>query len=282
MADLTVPVLSVPSAPNFHSLALFVCHLFIDGNFRNGHILYDPKVYDGHLKIQIDSICPNQIPWHRTDITEANLSPKNFSASTDDILQLIFLDPQHSKENIDKVKDASTYYRIFVFVSNEDEIDSVKESLRVTKRHLMTDSHALILHYDSKDEDIHVGWILENHDGKDKTTDSDMTAIALPSQPNNDNHMNSFDRTFGQYERMQSIIVGAPVYLNRVDGYIFLYRIMYMTNYFAAVLHSPVIKLTILLLSDGSFIEHRTVTQNKMRFYNELGTYYDLEHIEQT
>lgn len=94
-----------PSISNVHNLAMFICHLFIDGNFRYCHILYDPKVFDNQLTNQIDSICLVQIPWLTSDITQGSLSPWQANERTDPVLQLIFFDPKYSTEQNNKFSE---------------------------------------------------------------------------------------------------------------------------------------------------------------------------------
>lgn len=85
--------------PNFHNLALFICHLFIDGQFRNGHIFYDPNVFQvGQLISEIQSTCPTSIPWISTDVTDKPVLPWKSNERTDHILQLIFFDPNRRNE----------------------------------------------------------------------------------------------------------------------------------------------------------------------------------------
>lgn len=104
-------------SPNFRNLALFICYTFIGGNFRHGHILYDPNIFNDNLISEIDSNCPAQIPWQATDIIQLSLLPVNSGERTDHILQLIFLDPEHLEENISEFERFLTFYRIFIFVS---------------------------------------------------------------------------------------------------------------------------------------------------------------------
>lgn len=60
----------IPNTTPFHSLALFICHLFIDGKFRSGHVLYEPNALDDRIFTEIKSICPEPMPWQTIDITQ--------------------------------------------------------------------------------------------------------------------------------------------------------------------------------------------------------------------
>lgn len=115
---------------NYSELAIFICHLFIDGHFRTGHILFNPKIFDGHLLNEIDMICPQTIPWISTDITENVAFPWNSPSSTDHILQLIFDETKYSTGHaVDQ--DWHTIYHIFVCLLNDS--DDWKKSIPVWK-----------------------------------------------------------------------------------------------------------------------------------------------------
>lgn len=65
----------IPNISNSSKLALFIRHLFVNGNFRFGHILYDPNEFNSDLTARIDTTCLVQIPWQTTDITQSSLLP---------------------------------------------------------------------------------------------------------------------------------------------------------------------------------------------------------------
>lgn len=78
MSSSTALFLGVSNISSYFNLALFICTLFTDGRFQYVHILYD-----GRLAIEISSICPNEISWHQTDISEPILSPHGLYQSFD-------------------------------------------------------------------------------------------------------------------------------------------------------------------------------------------------------
>lgn len=93
---------------NFNDLALFICHLFVDGHFRTGHILYNQNLFDGHLISEFNSVCPETIPWLMTDVTKTSSVLWDTKDRTDNILQLIFFEPGNSLKEIDKYKNYLT------------------------------------------------------------------------------------------------------------------------------------------------------------------------------
>lgn len=148
--SLFQPIITM-TLSNFHNLALFICHLFIDGQFRTGHILHDSNEFQiNHLIDEIDQLnCSHQIPWLLTDVTKPFSLSWKFNERNDHILQLIFFDLIQLPNAIDDFKDILTFYRLFIFTSvigetNKKQIDMVKK-LKSTKL-----LNSVIL-YDSKD-----------------------------------------------------------------------------------------------------------------------------------
>lgn len=112
---------TLSSSLNFSRLALFVCHLFIDGHFRTGCILHDPKTIDiSQIISEVDSICPQPIPWLSIDINKPFSSPWQPNEQTDHILQLNLIDLENSEQSINNFKDLITFYHLFVFYSNDE------------------------------------------------------------------------------------------------------------------------------------------------------------------
>lgn len=188
---MTHSVQLAPEVPNFYNLALFICHLFIDGNFRTGHILYDPNIFDDQLISKIDSVCPHTIPWLTTDVTEATSSHWQPPERSDHILQLIFFNPNHLQKKVNKYKHFLTFYRLFVLQSGdkgkvEKRISAVRES------ETNFSSSSMILDYSSKDQSFNV-------------CDNLNEVIII------DVGENSFQATFGKYEKNWMLAINSVV-----------------------------------------------------------------------
>lgn len=226
--------LSVPSATNFQTLALFICKLFIGGRFRNLHTLFDPNVFDDHLTTDLDSICTNQISWHSTDVTQPSLLPWNVADHTEHILQLIFFDPKHLAKEIDLFKEYFSFYRIFLFDSTDGQIDTEKATSEIKKLSSVFDSNTLIVSYDKKNGDVRV---------KSTSQDDDVIFNSNSSV----GHVILFDRTFGEYERKRPMRIRAHLYYGVFDNelkHIPDFRMLYLANYFGAVFNTSNIQMT--------------------------------------
>lgn len=198
-------------SPDFRNSALFICYSFIGGNFRHGHILYDPNLFNDNLISEIDSNCPSQIPWLATDITKSSLLPVNSGERTDHILQLIFLDPEHLVEKISEFERYLTFYRIFIFVSTGDEVET-KGNIHVVRN---VSPNALVVHYNAANGSLVVHLTSKTDEAieclegdKCQMEDPNINEPARIKDRSVDEHV--FDRTFGHNKRMQSIIIGTP------------------------------------------------------------------------
>lgn len=244
----------------FHNLALFICHLFIDGGFRNGHILYDPSVFDGHLITEIGSNCSAEIPWLMTDITQPSSQPWTSIERTDHILQLIFFDPNRLAEDIVQFKEYLTFYRIFVFHSTSDQIELKKRTSIIKERNPIFNSSSLIVENDSKTDTVNVHWITEDHE-----------AVRHRICSTNQCNERIFDQTFGLYDQKRSIGIrtsGVPVTKNGHTSMDPLYGSIYFANFFASNLKDSYINMT--LINKEKVWPSTTVMQKKRRFYKEI------------
>lgn len=162
------PFVPNPSTLNqFHNLALFVCHLFIDGNFRAGHILFDPNVFDSELISEIQVKCPQSGPWLTTDVSQPPSSTWTPNERTDKILQLIFFDPDDFQRKCDDFKEYFVFYRLFIFPSTEEAaLDHQAISLREASSPF--DSSSLAVHFSSERVSVLAHWIQSDSrvDGK--------------------------------------------------------------------------------------------------------------------
>lgn len=249
---------------NFHNLALFICHLFIDGGFRHGHILYDPKVFDNHLITKIDSICLVKIPWLTTDFTQPSTLAWHHSERTDHILQLIFFDPNHLAEDIDKFKDYFTFYRIFVFDSTATKIKTQQQPRKsiIRERNPVFNSSSLILEYNTDNDLVSV------------TGETTLNSTKYSIRNKSIKYEHIFDETFGKFEQLRPIAVRALGVFRDKGGqstYDPLHGQLYYANFFALNLNETYLNMTFAPVGsfNGSW-PYKTVIQNKRKYYKEL------------
>lgn len=257
---------------NLYNLALFICHLFNDGQFQIGHILYDPKVFDGSLVTKIDSIC--LIPWLKFDITQNSSLTWHQGERTDHILQLIHFDPRFLPEQIDEFKENFTFYRIFLFPTT-DEISMKQRISVIGKSNPILSSNPLILHYDSKNDLIYVhltsefsakSEILEE---RENINPSDQLVRDSPS-PVHENK-NLFDRTFRDFDRKQPIVIKVPVARRTKDGQtiiVYVFDQHYFANYFLSTLHITYVNMTFVPIDNPTASSTNQLLVPKQRKYH--------------
>lgn len=275
----------LPSVSDFYNLALFICHLFIDGQFRNGHILYDPTVFDSRFITDMESICPHQIPWRTTNIYQPSSFPWDPNQRSDHILQLIFFEPRFVSFNIDQFRVYFSYYRIFAFSStNGIETRKLAAILKNINPFLIHSSSNLVVHYNTQNGEIDVDWIPNisriGGDGDDQLN-VDPKAIAVRSSVNDVVHENLFSLTFGLNERMQITKITADGTIFRNSFHINMdFRTCYFMNYYYLALKSPCIRWSFTNVSNNVLSSDKVVRYsfpNHSKFYKELLTKYNLE-----
>lgn len=199
MAPLTPFALNIP---NYQNLTIFICHLFMIGNFRTGHILYDPHIFDGRVLTKIGTNCTRSIPWITTDFTKPYSLLWKFDDFTDDILQLIFID----SENLPKSISFMTYYLMFVITSKLGE-NAENRIVEMGKQTWTIKDNYLVLDITSKDNGMKVYSFPRRHNIKTPYKES----IQLQIRSTNFGRRNLFDATFGEIDRNRAFIIS---YLN--------------------------------------------------------------------
>lgn len=206
---MTLSNILAPDITNFHTLALFVCQLFIDGNFRTGHLVYDSQISDDRLITETNLICSHQIPWITTDINIPTQSSHwTIEDNSDYSLQVIVLDLAKSTQFLNEPKNQFSFYRIFVFTST-DEMDMKQTVSALKNSGLNSDSNSLVLHHSSTKHSIKVHWIVTKEDPAKRS--EDLSILNVEIYPNFQRHQkqskadNLFDQTFGIYKQLQEM-----------------------------------------------------------------------------
>lgn len=204
---MTVSNLLLPNFSNFNrfrNLALFVCHLFVDGNFRVGNILYDPKAVNSEIISEIHSFCPLTDPWLMIDATQLPIDSWKPDERADKILQLIFFDPDQVQVNHDGLKDILVLYRLFVFPSIDEAKKDHQMMVKITSRF---GSNSLVVHFSTESVSVYALWVESASDGD---SDNEVNLIQwkisieliFELKANTDLEKdNLFDRIFEKYEQ---------------------------------------------------------------------------------
>lgn len=112
---------------SFVNLSLFICKIFVGGNFRVAHILYHPDALDDRLVSELHATCSAEIPmifvnYSATEIgrcTNVGLCEHPKSERNDHILQLIFLTQKQILHSFYRVKPLLTFQRFFIYSTNK-------------------------------------------------------------------------------------------------------------------------------------------------------------------
>lgn len=243
----------------FYNLAHFICHLFIDGHFRFGHILYDPKVFENQLLTEIDTVCPVQIPWQTNDITQPFSSARDINERTDHILQLIFFDPKYLAAEIDSSKDFITFYRIFVFSSTL--IQSNERRLTSVMRNLSPNS--LILEHIRMEDIVNVYWIPMENDEQIYTVDK---------------YIDYGNQIIQQYQSTPPIVIRVYSTLRNDNDFssdVPNFGHLNLANYFASALRVKYINLTTMPLYYASAPQTHILKHEESKFYKEISRQYE-------
>lgn len=186
---------------NFQYLALFICHLFGDGNFRTVHILFKPITFNFDLLMQIDSVCPAPIPLYLTDITQPWEWPWNQNDNPNNVLQFMFFEPKTLARDGKQLKNGFALYRIFAFSSTN--VIRTKMQVSIAKiLHEFSNSNNLILNYNAKNVSVYIDYGLNDGVSRQKPK-----PIFIVNKNTNFKRVNLYDQTFGKYERIKSIAV---------------------------------------------------------------------------
>lgn len=248
-------------------LALFICHLFVSGHFRFGHILYDPKVFNSDLITEIYANCSVQIPWQTTDISQSSPLPWRVSERTDHILQLIFFDPTNFVEKPHQFHEYFAFYRIFIFPSTLNEIEMKQQMAIIAHLNPILKSSPLILYYGLQNQSLNVY----------STTG---TKLSSDSEKNVDLNL-TFDETFGKCDNIQSMAIQSPMlFWKKEDFTNYKSRIphlghIYNANYYSASLNASYINVTCSVYNVTTSPESYMVTHRPSKYYKELALEYE-------
>lgn len=274
---MTLFNLIAPNIPNFSNLAIFICHLFLDGNFNIGHILYDSRTFDNLLIFEIGTVCShsNSILWMRTDVIAPHSSPWKPNQQTDHILQLIFFDPENLPSNIDEIEKLFTFYRLFVIPST-NEIDIHQQVYLLSKSKLSRKS--LVLYQNLRRSSVCVHTITP-----EDTKECSNIAFDSVCTQNIDKFKNDdlFEVTFGKYQQDWIITIeqthlipenqnhGSRKAFKFWNGNIFVANFLF-TNLNAAYINMSIKDCT----SSSCAWNHKFVQQKSRKFYKELSVEY--------
>lgn len=266
MVALNLLTSSVSNISNLQNLALFICHLFIDGHIRIGHIIQDPNVFDGQLNSKMNSVCPIQIPCLTTDITQSFSLPWSANDRTDHILQLIFFDPNNLANQIDQLKNTYTFYRVLIFFINADQ-NELKNRIRSIV-HL----NSVVLEYNLKADSVSVFQVFESGEGSNNIDNVEQNAFIQLDQATFARHDNLFDTIFGEFEAMRPLNFQASGVFWKLGDFSTLIPFLgyiYRANYFFTAFNISYFNWTYLLYTDSNVVSKYYLSSHKQRKYHK-------------
>lgn len=257
---------------HFYYLALFICRLFGDGNFRTVHIVFKPNTFDYIFLDHIDSICPNSMPLYLTDITQPWVWPWNENDNPNNVLQLMFLDPKTFSKDTGQLKEFFTLYRIFAFPTTDIIDAKTRSSIPIGLRRF-SGSNNLILKFDEKN--VFVFNDFDDQYSKPVFTVNNSTDFS---------RHNIFDETFGQYERMLSISIKTfdsdesfRSIQRRISYDLNCQPNYYISNYFNLFLNKTYVDFIWLRLRNDEMVSKNfTLIPDHPKYYKEVSRTFKL------
>lgn len=265
---------------NLYNLAFFICRLFIDGRFRDGHILYNSNMFDDSLFSKINSICSVPIPWKFTDFSQSLVLSPPATCRTDYTMQLIFFDPNMLAKQIEQFKEYFTFYRIFVFpLISQNDIQ--KHIFMLKSLEPIDQSNILTLHYDSQTGSMDVHRIFGySKIAPDLVEDlkRDITLPKINKLGQRIEYSNLFDRTFGKVEISHSIDINAACTFYTVKGHKKCFPLkgnLFLVNYFSSTLNAKRINMKLSALGSNESPSNEIVTNKRRQYYSDITLRYE-------
>lgn len=254
-----------------HHLALFICHLFIDGNFRTAHFLYKPNTFEFDWLLKIDRVCPEPIPLYLTDITLPWDWPWNADDNKDNVLQLCFFDPSQLSKDINELQSkGDAYYRVFAFDSVA-MADKTKGALALKALRQLPHSNDLIVHYKPKNVSVY----------PNNGMSTEQNPILIVDEKTNFAGINLFDHTFGEFERSHAIALNLLLFVdsNGVETAIRFRVDVLILHYYHQQLNNSYINMTWVDLRKN-IVTNKICAPQPRNYYKELSSEYKCIEME--
>lgn len=250
---------------SIHHLALFICHLFIDGHFRTAHILYKPNTFEFDWLLQIDTVCPGPIPFYLTDVTLPWEWPWNSNDTPENVLQLSFFDTGHS--DIDQVQQGYAHYCALCLPSH-DAINAKQRTSIFTALRQFSDTKVILVNYNTVNVSVFIDSKYSNEQ-----------PIFFNDNETNFEEFDLFDRTFGEYERTRSIAIQRVDFIDKsahgmdID-YEYMTEVIWL-HYYHLHLNNSFINMTWIDDEESPpFLTNQQCTLQSPDYYKELAYKY--------
>lgn len=281
---MTLTNLLIAKSLNFQILALFICHLFIDGHFQTGCILHDSNVLQiSEIMSEIQSICANSIPWLMVDVRKPVSLAWQPNQRTDRILQLIFIDAKNPPQNIGDLEDLFTCYRLFVF-SSVDKVNFIQQIDTMKRLHSKLISRSVIIHYNSTNVTVLNQWNGNENIERNPYSTFDQKVNATYTVHDLQNTIirgSVFDSVFSTYNENWAIGIRYEVAIPP-RHYVILDEDPMFANYFYWDLKAKYINMSIASHTNATCSWKIRRAQHKNgKVYREFSSEYETLHYEQ-
>lgn len=163
-----------------------------------------------------------------------------FHERIDYVLQLIFFDPAHLTDEIRQSKNLLAFYRIFVLSSSEP-IDLKDQLGEIDGQNIIGNNRNLILHYNSAIDSLCINYVMAKN--FEEFENLNQEAIVL-NQDTCFDCVNWFDRTFGEFERMESIEIHRFDFFNGSRYFNVGHHLYNVMNYYHLLLNNSHLNMT--------------------------------------
>lgn len=217
MAIANLLPLNIGNNRSVHNLALFICHLFIDAEFRNIHVVHEPRAFDHQILNEINNVCAEPIPMYMTDVSQPFELPWNPGQNTDNTLQFIFFGTKQLLMNMAVFRDSiiPVYYRVFVFSLNSNENDMQIQYKIVKEFNSGHNSSTLILYHNVQNDSVLINWLpVSDDDVENHRPINILPALILAKNTKigKRNRKNLYVETFGKYDGKRSISINVQIF----------------------------------------------------------------------
>lgn len=207
-------------------------------------------------------------------LTNINLPwewPWNANDNMNNVLHLHFLDPNNLTDEMDQLENQIRYYRVFIFLSI-DPIDSEQQTSTFSMLRDLTDSKDLIVCYNARNVSIFI-------DSIDANEESSLKLVYVVNRDTNYGQIDLFDRTFGEFERTQSIVIQRISHsdksLHGVDFYTHFNPKVFWMHFYYMHLNNTSINMTWIDNTESSpFETKRHCALQPADYYKEVASKY--------
>lgn len=252
---MPLTALNIINQNAFQTLAIFICNLFISGKFYAIHITFSADVFNSQLIDEINKNCFEKISWTTADLATEQSIGRN---DTFQLLELVFLNLNHSNECKSYLHKNSAHYQLLVFT----DADSFAWQTYFESFKFLGTNTLIAIQKPNVGKVLLFSKIL--HDSVKIIYEFDQRTIPR----------NLFNETFGKLESSWAVAVSYPrgnvCMSKKIERRALLFLVMrYLANFFATQLSNSFLNSSMLACEgrNTSYLFGQSVPHD---IYNEL------------